>query len=244
LLLALGFGSQSVLTATTALARDPFVNVVMTGVEEATTETEVEEAATEEEATTETEVGKAATQGNSDVAVASEHPAAHARLAQTSRTEKRNVVLVHLESTGARYVTPYNEDLNTTPFLNELAKQSLLVEQAHVGSIPRSLMSSISVNCGIQPPPRLGQESEPTGPPVPCLAGLLGDQGYSTTLFSSNADNYGESATTNWGYEKVSAPPDPSVPAQYWDMSMDTERFMHTSHYGYEEDIMLQPSEN
>jgi hypothetical protein len=79
--------------------------------------------------------------------------------------------------------------------------------------------------------------------PVTCLAGLLGDQGYSTALFSSNADDYGNQATTNWGYEKVSAPPDPAVPAQYWDMSMDTEKFMNTSHYGYEEDIMLQPSE-
>src|SRR3712207_7913308 len=76
--------------------------------------------------------------------------------------------------------------------------------------------------------------------PVPCLADLLGEQGYSTVLFSSNADAYGDSATTNWGYEKVSAPPDPAVPAQYWDMNMDTEKYKNTSHYGYEEDIMLQ----
>ena len=54
LLLALGFGAQSVVTATTALARDPFVNVVMTGVEEATAETEAEETPSEEEASTET----------------------------------------------------------------------------------------------------------------------------------------------------------------------------------------------
>src|SRR5919112_450205 len=139
LLLAVGFGSQSVLTATTALARDPFVNVVKMGVAEATAGTEAEEATTEDRATTET---------------AADHPAAHARLAQTSQTEKRNVVLVHLESTRALSVTPYSENLNTTPFLNELAKSGLLVERAYVGSIPRSLMSNISVNCGIQPPPR------------------------------------------------------------------------------------------
>ncbi len=177
-----------------------------------------------------------------DVGSAREHPAAHARLTQTSQTEKRNVVLVHLESTRARSVTPYNQDLNTTPFLNELAKNSLLAERAYVGSIPRSLMSNISVNCGIQPPPRQDLY-KPGSTPVPCLAGLLGDQGYNTVLFSSNADDYGTSATTNWGYQKVAAPPDPSVPAQYWDESMDTERFMNTSHYGYEEDIMLEPSE-
>jgi lipoteichoic acid synthase len=243
LLLALGFGAQSTLIATTALARDPFVNVVMTGVEEATVKTEVEETATEEEAITERKVGEPATEENNSAAVLTAgHPAAHATLAQTSRTEKRNVVLVHLESTRARSVTPYNEDLNTTPFLDELAKSGLLAERAYVGSIPRSLMSNISVNCGIQPPPRQ-DVYEPGSMPVPCLADLLGEQGYGTVLFSSNADAYGNSATTNWGYEKVSAPPDPAVPAQYWDMNMDTEKFMSTTHYGYEEDIMLQPSE-
>src|SRR5918995_229443 len=244
LLLALGCGSQSVLTATTALARDPFVNVVKRGGEEATAETEAEEATTEDKATTETEGEEVVTgEDNSAAVPAAGHPAAHARLAQTSQTEKRNVVLVHLESTRARSVTPYNENLNTTPFLNELAKNSLLVERAYVGSIPRSLMSNISVNCGIQPPPRQDLY-EPGSMPVPCLAGLLGDQGYSSALFSSNADDYGNSATTNWGYGKVSAPPDPAVPPQYGNMSRDRKNFPHTSHYGYEEDIMLQPSEN
>src|SRR5829696_5421063 len=244
LLLALGFGAQSALIATTALARDPFVNVVMTGVGEATAETEAEETATEEEASTETKVGEPATEEENSAAVPTAgHPAAHATLAQTSRTEKRNVVLVHLESTRARSVTPYNEDLNTTPFLNELAKSSLLAERAYVGSIPRSLMSNISVNCGIQAPAQTDTDDS-GGMPVPCLAGLLGDQGYNTALFSSNADKYGDSATIDWGYEKAFAPPEPGVPPQHWSMDMDTERFVHTAFYGYEEDILLQPSEN
>src|SRR5829696_5961505 len=244
LLLALGFGAQSTLTATTALARDPFVNVVMTGVEEATAETEAEETTTEEEASTETKVGGSTTEeDDSNATPATGHPAAHARLAQTSQTEKRNVVLVHLESTRARSVTPYNEDLNTTPFLNELAKSSLLVERAYVGSIPRSFMSSIAINCGIQAPAQTDTDDS-GGMPVPCLAGLLGDQGYNTALFSSNADKYGDSATIDWGYEKAFAPPEPGVPPQHWSMDMDTERFVHTAFYGYEEDILLQPSEN
>ncbi|MDX6381460.1 MAG: hypothetical protein QOI57_2484 [Rubrobacteraceae bacterium] len=242
--LAFGLVSLSVQTGTTALAKDPFVNVVLTGVEEATTGTQVNEATTGEEATTKRETQQAAVEKNNpDVAPVVEHPAAHATLAQTSQTQKRNVVFVHLESTRARSVTPYNEDLNNTPFLNELAKQSLLVEQAYVGSIPRSLMSSISVNCGIQPPPRLGQEAEPTGAPVPCLAGLLRDQGYSTAFFSSNADEYVKYATMDWGYEQAFAPPEPGVPVQYQDTIMDTKKFVHTSHYGYEEDIMLKSNE-
>jgi arylsulfatase A-like enzyme len=218
-LLAVGFGSLS-LRATNSGSTEAGAPPVRDG--------SVREANTEED--------------DPDVGSGRGHPAAHARLTQTSQTEKRNVVLVHLESTRARSVTPYNEDLNTTPFLNELAKNSLLAERAYVGSIPRSLMSNISVNCGIQPPPRQDLY-KPGSTPVPCLASLLGDQGYNTVLFSSNADDYGTSATTNWGYQKVAAPPDPSVPAQYWDETMDTERFMNTSHYGYEEDIMLEPSE-
>ncbi|MBV9453686.1 MAG: sulfatase-like hydrolase/transferase [Rubrobacter sp.] len=171
------------------------------------------------------------------------HPASDATLAETSQTEKRNVVLVHMESIRAQSVTPYNKNLNTTPFLNELAKSSLLDEQAHIGSIPRSSFSNISVNCGIQPPNRLGSETRPGSVPAPCLADLLRDQGYSSAFFSSNADEYGDMATKNWGYERAFAPPDPGVPAQYRDTSMDPQKYTKPSHYGYEEDIMLEPSE-
>src|ERR687890_716506 len=73
-------------TSTPALARDPFVNVVKTGVEEATAGTEAEEATTEDRATTETEGEEAATgEDNSAAVPGAGHPAAHARLAQTSR---------------------------------------------------------------------------------------------------------------------------------------------------------------
>ncbi|MBV9455534.1 MAG: hypothetical protein JOZ19_15685, partial [Rubrobacter sp.] len=142
-LLGLGFGTLSVLTNATAFAKDPFINIITTRVKEAPTEAKVEEVTTKED--------------NPDASTAVE-AAAHASLAQTPQTEKRNVVLVHMESIRAQSVTPYNEGLKTTPFLDELAKQSLLVKQAHVGSIPRSSMSNVSVNCGIQPPPRPGPD--------------------------------------------------------------------------------------
>ncbi len=241
-LLALGFGWLSVLAGTTALARDPFVNVVLTGVEEAPTETKGIE-----ETTTETEVVEEATTEEDTLYAASsttEHPAAHASLAQTSQTEKRNVVLVHLESTRAQSVSPYNEDLTTTPFLNELAKNSLLVEQAHVGGAPRSTLSNIAVNCGIPPPPRLGAGYHPGEVPVPCLPSLLKDQGYSTVFFSSNMDSFGDLATNNFGYQEVFAPPSPYTPTQYWDMTMDTQKYVQISSFNYEEDILLNPSEN
>jgi lipoteichoic acid synthase len=235
LLLALGFGWLSVLSGSSSLARDPFVNVVLTGVEEASTETEGEE-----EATTETEAKEATTEEDNPDAVP---VAEHARLTQTSQTEKRNVVLVHLESTRAQSVTPYNEDLSTTPFLNELAKSSLLAEQPYVGGAPRSTLSNISVNCGIPPPPRLGAGYHPGEVPVPCLAGLLKDQGYSTVFFSSNMDSFGDLATNNFDYQEAFAPPSPYTPTQYWDMTMDTQKYVQMSSFNYEEDIMLKPSE-
>jgi lipoteichoic acid synthase len=98
------FGSLSLLVgaspaaASKSFARDPFVNLIVTGAEEATAE--------------------------EYPVPAVEHSAAHASLAQTPQTNKHNVVLIHLESTRAQAVTPYNEDLKTTPFLNELAKGS------------------------------------------------------------------------------------------------------------------------
>jgi phosphoglycerol transferase MdoB-like AlkP superfamily enzyme len=192
------------------LARAPFVNVVLTGVEEATTKGYVPG-------------------GGSAV----EHPAASANLAETSQTEKRNVVLVHLESTRAQSVTPYNEDLKTTPYLDELAKESLLAERAHV-VVPRSSKGTVAVNCGTEPALYEGPEFEPGGTPVPCLASLLKGQGYSTIFFASISaamDNFG-AVVKGSGYEEFYSADD-----------MDTKGFEETNTFGYEDDIMLKPSE-
>jgi lipoteichoic acid synthase len=209
-LLGLGFGSLSLLTGTTTLARAPFVNVVLTGIKQVTTE-----------------------EGISDAGQLTEHPAAQASLAETSRTDKRNVVLIHLESTRAQSVTPYNEHIKTTPFLDELAKESLLVQRAYV-VVPRSSKATVTVNCGIDPPLYQGPEFDPGGIPAPCLASLLKNQGYSTAFFQSSSetmDQYGVVAE-NLGYEDY-----------YPSESMDTEGFEATNYISYEDDIMLKPSE-
>ncbi len=209
-LLALGFGSLSLLTGTTTLARAPFVNVALTGIEQVTME-----------------------EDTSDAGQLTEHPATHASLVQTSQTENRNVVLIHLESTRAQSVTPYNEDLETTPCLDELAKESLLVERAYA-VVPRSSKATVTVNCGVDPPLYQGPEFDPGGIPVPCLASLLKDQGYSTVFFQSSSetmDQYGIVAE-NLGYEEY-----------YPSESMDTEGFEATNYISYEDDIMLKPSE-
>jgi lipoteichoic acid synthase len=226
LLLAFGFGSLSLLVgarstdnpagASVSFVRDPFVNLVLTGAK----------VAIAEEATP--DAGAA----DSDV----EHPAAGASLAQTPQTEKRNVVLIQLESTRARSVTPYDEDIDTTPFLDELASSpgSLLAERAYT-TVPHTSKASVSVNCGIEP--RLVQpttEANPDGIPVPCLAGLLGEQGYRTALFQSSTESFEdfEGLAKNLGYE------------EYYPLeTMDTEGYELTNYFGYEDDVMLEPSE-
>src|ERR671916_1077290 len=225
LLLALGFGFLSLLIgarstdnpagASVSFVRNPFVNLVLTGAKEATTEENAPN------------IGA--------TVPPAEHPAARASLVQTSQTEKRNIVLIHLESTRAQSVTPYNEELNTTPFLDELAENSLLAERAYT-VVPHTSKASVSVNCGIEP--HLVQpttEANPGGIPVPCLAGLLKGQGYRTGFFQSSTKDFEdfEGLVKNFGYE------------DYYPLeSMDTEDFEQTNYFGYEDDIMLGPSED
>jgi arylsulfatase A-like enzyme len=209
LLLAFGFGVLSLLTGNTSLARDPVANMILTGVRQATAE------------------------DYAQAVSVTENPAANAKLAQTLETEKRNVVLIHLESTRAQSVTPYNEDLATMPFLDELAKKSLLVERAYT-TVPRSSKASVGVNCGVEPPLYPGPEFEPGGIPARCLANLLKEQDYRTVFFASTdntMDNFGDVAK-GFGYEEI-----------YPSETMDREGFQVTNTFGFEEDIMLDPSE-
>ncbi|MBV9452849.1 MAG: sulfatase-like hydrolase/transferase [Rubrobacter sp.] len=213
--LPVGFGSAA---ADTPLATDRFANVVLTAVKD----TEVKKPPAEEGESSDAD------------SAPTEHPAAHTSLARTPQTEKRNVVLIHLESTRAQSVTPYNEDLKTTPFLDELAKHSLLVERAHA-VLPRSAKGLVAVNCGIEPALYPGPEFE-SGIPARCLPGLLKEQGYRTVFFQSTADAengfWDGALVKNLDYEEF-------YPAE----TMDKEGFQWTNTFGYEDDIMLRPSE-
>ena len=213
LLLLVGCSSAN---ANIPLAKDQLHNVSLTAAGEATTG--LKQGPTEEEDTS--------------VPAVAESPAFSASLVQTPRTEKRNVVLVHLESTRAQSVTPYNQDLQTTPFLNELATESIVTERTHV-IVPRSSKGSTAVNCGVEPALYAGPEYEPGSISAPCLASLLKEQGYRTVWFQSLWD-YGSDRmlAENFGYEKF-------YPAQ----SMNAEDFRVTNTFGYEDDIMLEPSE-
>src|ERR687890_870808 len=156
---------------------------------------------------------------------------------ETPRTEKRNVVLIHLESTRACSTTPYNEKLKTTPFLEELARTSLLVERAYT-TVPRTSKAIISVNCGIQP--HLVEEiteARQGGIPSRGLADLLKEQRYSTAFFQSSTENFENfrDLVENFGYAEY-------YPLESFDEEY-REGFEWANHFGYEDDILLKPSE-
>jgi lipoteichoic acid synthase len=200
--------------ASKSFSRDAFVNVVMTAAQVAESE-ELPEIAAEPVA---------------------ENPPAEASLASTADTEKRNVVMIQLESTRARATTPYNESLDTMPFLDELAKQSLLVEQAYT-VVPHTHNALAAINCGIEPPldrwgtMLLGAREDSV--PAACLPDLLKEQGYNSAYFMSQSESFERSPEIleNLGYEEF-----------YSADRMETEGFEKTNYFGYEDEVMLEPS--
>ncbi len=164
-------------------------------------------------------------------------PPPEASLSPTTETERRNVVLIFLESTRARATTPYNQNLETTPFLNELAKRSLLAERAYA-VVPHTHNALTATNCGIEPPlDRWGTMSlsaRRDSVPSTCLAELLGKRGYDSAYFMSQASSFERSPKImeNLGYGEF-----------YSVESMDKEGFEQTNYFGYEDEVMLEPSE-
>ena len=160
-------------------------------------------------------------------------PPLDTRIEQTAKTERRNVVLIHLESVRARSVTAYNEDVETTPFLNGLAKRSLLGERAYT-IVPHTSKAVTAVNCGIEPHlVREITETEPGGIPARCLPELLKEEGYNSVWFSSATKRFEDrrDLVRNLGYDEF-------YPVE----TMDKEGFQRSNYFGYEDDIMLDPS--
>jgi lipoteichoic acid synthase len=162
-------------------------------------------------------------------------PPVNAHLQKTARTVKKNVVFIHLESTRARSTTPYNKDIDTTPYLDELSKHSLTAERAYT-IVPHTSKAITAVNCGIDPHLiRDITEAEPNSIPASCLAELLDEQGYNSAWFSSATEHFEDrrELVDNFGYRDF-------FPVD----EMDKTGFQRSNYFGYEDDIMLQPSKD
>jgi lipoteichoic acid synthase len=203
--------------ASKSFARDSLVNLAVTGTEVAESE----------------ELRALAT----DTATEEAPPLPEEASLASTGSEKRNVVMIFLESTRAKATTPYNEGLETTPFMDELAKSSLLVEQAYT-VVPHTHNAITATTCGVEPPldrwgtMMLGAVSDSVH--STCLTELLEEQGYRSVFFMSHEPTFERSPDIikNLGYEEF-----------YSTEDMDKEGFEQTNYFGYEDDIMLEPSE-
>ena len=195
----------SLTNAGNAFARDPLANMVINEV-----------ASTEVEAT-----------------VSPESLPTDTTLSPTPETEKRNVVTIFLESTRARSTTPYNEELGTTPFLDELSKESLMAERAHA-VVPHTSKALVATTCGVPPPLDTKKtESEPGIIPAKCLPELLGEQGYDSAFFQSATKTFERrpELVNNFGYDFFRATE-----------GMDKTGYQRVNYFGYEDEIMLPSS--
>ena len=154
-------------------------------------------------------------------------------LVRTAHTKERNVVIVILESTRAQSTTPYNEDLETTPFLAELANESLVFERAYA-VVPHTSKALVASLCGVPPPLDTARtESEPGIIPASCIPDLLKERGYRTVFFQSATKKFERrpQLANNLGYEDFFATE-----------GMSKVGFEETNYFGYEDNIMLEPS--
>jgi lipoteichoic acid synthase len=198
--------------ASKSFSRDAFVNIAMEAVEDE---------------------DRGETSAKVDPGTAAEKPPEADATLLATRFERRNVVLVHLESTRAGSVTPYNEELETTPFMDELAKKSLLAENARA-NVPHTTNALTATMCGVQPPLE-PEGTDSLGDDIPgrCLPELLGEQGYNSVYFTSSVQTFERrpEVVENMGYEEF-------YPVE----TMETEGFEKANYFGYEDDVMLEPS--
>lgn len=100
----------------------------------------------------------------------------------------RNVVLVVLESAGARYLKPYGAAHDPMPNLTRLAARGILFERAYT-AFPESIKTLYSILCARAPALDTPAESY-AGVHTPSIAAELRTAGYRTGLFHSGRFGY------------------------------------------------------
>ncbi len=151
-----------------------------------------------------------------------------------SGADKRNVVVIVLESTRADATTPYAPRLKTTPFFSKFAREGVLVERAYT-VVPHTTKALVAILCGFEPEVTLSTiESQPGGLPGRCLPSLLAAQGYDTAFFQAPTGRFEDRKrlAQNLGFRKFVSGDD--VPH---------EGFERINYFGFEDAIMLAPSE-
>jgi glucan phosphoethanolaminetransferase (alkaline phosphatase superfamily) len=115
----------------------------------------------------------------------------------------RNIVVIHLESTGAGYLRPYGAAEDPMPNLTRLARRAVLFENAYT-AYPETIKSFFAVQCALYPamdapPEAYGRDFGPS------MAAVLAGQGYRTGLFHSGRFMYlgMDAALRHRGYDTL-----------------------------------------
>ena len=147
--------------------------------------------------------------------------------------KRRNVVMIFMESVRANATTLDDPNAVTTPYLDELAKTSLTADHGYA-VLPHTSKSITAGNCGVEPPlDTMMTESEPDAIPSTCLPQLLSAEGYRSAWFQSAVGEFERRAdlVENFGYDEFHPVND-----------LPKEGFGRANYFGYEDDIMLEPS--
>jgi len=116
------------------------------------------------------------------------------------RAAGRNLVIIHLESTGAQYLRPYGAAEDPMPNLSALSQHAIMFENAYA-AYPETIKSFFAVHCSCYP--ALDTQAEDYEDVAsPALATQLAQQGYQTGLFHSGRFMYlgMESVIRNRGF--------------------------------------------
>ncbi|MCH8961116.1 MAG: LTA synthase family protein [Bacteroidetes bacterium] len=154
-------------------------------------------------------------------------------LVTTDSTRRMNVVMIFMESTRARSTTPYNPSLDTTPFLETLARHALVAEEMYA-VVPYTNKSLTPLLAGIYPyPHRTILEARPGGIPGPGLPELLRPHGYRSAFFTPAALAYEhkDRILLNLGFDEI-----------YGDEVLEAHDLARTNYFGYEDQVVIEPS--
>ena len=154
------------------------------------------------------------------------------------KAERRNVVIITLESHRAISTAPYSAavggDPSITPNLAALAESSLVAEQAYA-VMPHTSKSLTATYCGVEPPMDMkNSEADQRGVAARCLPELLSQQDYRSAFFQSATESYDrrrDVITQQFGFDEF-----------YGLEDLPQDGFSPANYFGYEDDVMLEPS--
>lgn len=143
-----------------------------------------------------------------------------------------NFLFVILESTRTDLFTAYTGKPSLTPFLDELATKSLVVDNAYT-TVSHTTKALVGILCGTKAVPTMQNvEAKPGGLPVKCLPNLLREAGYSSGFFQAAGNfEYRRDLVSNIGFDHAFIP-DPKQGAE----------FARVGYLGWEERVMRGPA--